>query len=48
MVNIDYFASVGYALELLAQSPYHRQHKLGDFSERMFYPHFGRVNAGFT
>lgn len=31
MVNIDYFASVGYALELLAQSPYHRQHKLGDF-----------------
>ncbi|MDD7973821.1 toxin-activating lysine-acyltransferase [Roseinatronobacter alkalisoli] len=31
MVNIDYFASVGYALELLAQSPYHRQHKLGDY-----------------
>jgi cytolysin-activating lysine-acyltransferase len=31
MVSIDYFASVGYALELLAQSPYHRQHKLGDY-----------------
>ena len=31
MVSIDYFASVGYALELLAQSPYHRQHTLGDY-----------------
>ena len=31
MVNIDYFASVGYALELLARSPYHRQQKLGDY-----------------
>ncbi|MBK5933385.1 cytolysin-activating lysine-acyltransferase [Rhodovulum imhoffii] len=31
MVNIDYYASVGYALELLAQSEYHRQFKLGDY-----------------
>lgn len=31
MVKIDYYSSVGYALELLAQSPYHRQHKLGDY-----------------
>lgn len=31
MVNIDYYASVGYALELLAQSEYHRQFQLGDY-----------------
>lgn len=31
MVNIDYYASTGYALELLAQSEYHRQFKLGDY-----------------
>jgi cytolysin-activating lysine-acyltransferase len=31
MVNIDYYASVGYALELLAQSEYHRQFPLGDY-----------------
>lgn len=31
MVNIDYYTSVGYALELLAQSDYHRQQKLGDY-----------------
>lgn len=31
MVNIDNYASVGYALELLAQSEYHRQYKLGDY-----------------
>lgn len=31
MVNIDYYASAGYALELLAQSPYHKQHKMGDY-----------------
>ncbi len=31
MVNIDYYASVGYALELLAQSEYHWQFKLGDY-----------------
>ena len=31
MVNIDHYASVGYALELLAQSEYHRQYSLGDY-----------------
>ena len=31
MVTIDYYASVGYALELLAQSEYHRQFRLGDY-----------------
>ena len=31
MVNIDYHASVGYALELLAKSEYHRQFPLGDY-----------------
>ncbi len=31
MVTLDYYASVGYALELLAQSEYHRQFKLGDY-----------------
>ncbi|EFO28655.1 RTX toxin activating protein [Roseibium sp. TrichSKD4] len=31
MVTLDYYASTGFALELLAQSPYHKQHKLGDY-----------------
>ncbi|GGY08134.1 hypothetical protein GCM10007160_39370 [Litchfieldella qijiaojingensis] len=31
MVSVDYYASVGYALELLAQSEYHRQFGLGDY-----------------
>ena len=31
MVNIDHHASVGFALELLAQSDYHRQFPLGDY-----------------
>ena len=31
MVNLDYYASTGLALELLAKSPYHQQHKLGDY-----------------
>lgn len=31
MVKLDYYASVGYALELLSKSPYHRQHRLGDY-----------------
>ena len=31
MVNIDYYASVGFAVELLALSPYHKEHKLGDY-----------------
>ena len=31
MVEIDNYASAGFALELLARSPYHRQQKLGDY-----------------
>ena len=31
MVNVDHYASVGFALELLAKSEYHRQYKLGDY-----------------
>jgi len=31
MAQLDYYAANGYALELLAKSPYHRQHKLGDY-----------------
>lgn len=31
MVTIDYYASTGFALELLAQSAYHKQHKVGDY-----------------
>ncbi len=31
MLNIDPYASVGYALELLSQSEYHRQYSLGDY-----------------
>jgi cytolysin-activating lysine-acyltransferase len=30
-VNIDYYAGVGYALELLAQSEYHKKFSLGDY-----------------
>ena len=31
MVRIDLYAGVGYALELLAQSEYHRTRRLGDY-----------------
>ncbi len=31
MVNLDQYASAGFALELLAQSPYHKQHELGGY-----------------
>jgi cytolysin-activating lysine-acyltransferase len=31
MVGVDPYASVGYALELLAQSAYHRQFAVGDY-----------------
>lgn len=31
MVTIDYYASTGFALELLAQSTYHKQHNVGDY-----------------
>ena len=31
MVNLDEYASAGYALELLAKSSYHKQHPVGDY-----------------
>ncbi|WP_299548639.1 toxin-activating lysine-acyltransferase [uncultured Tateyamaria sp.] len=31
MVTVDYYAGVGYALELLARSEYHRQFQLGRY-----------------
>ena len=31
MVDLDYYASSGFALELLAKSEYHKCHKLGDY-----------------
>jgi len=31
MVNIDYYAANGYALELLARSDYHKQQPLGNY-----------------
>lgn len=30
-MTLDYYASTGFALELLTQSLYHKQHKLGDY-----------------
>lgn len=41
MVNVDYYASVGYALELLAQSRYHRQYRLGDYFRVEILPALG-------
>ncbi len=40
MVKIDCFASAGYALELLAQSKYHRQFQLGDYFRVEILPAF--------
>ncbi|MYF45483.1 MAG: toxin-activating lysine-acyltransferase [Rhodobacteraceae bacterium] len=40
MVNIDYYASTGFALELLSQSPYHKLHKLGDYFRNEILPAF--------
>ncbi|WP_299202176.1 toxin-activating lysine-acyltransferase [uncultured Tateyamaria sp.] len=31
MVNLDYYLSTGYALDLLARSPYHKQQQLGHY-----------------
>lgn len=31
MVSLDYYAAAGYAIELLAQSKYHRQQNLGSY-----------------
>mgnify|MGYP000235823331 FL=1 len=38
MVTIDYYASVGFALELLAQSPYHKEQELGEYFETEILP----------
>lgn len=38
MVKIDYYAGVGYALELLAQSEYHGSRKLGDYFQAEILP----------
>lgn len=40
MVNIDYYAGAGYALELLANSEYHRQYPLGDYFRLEILPAF--------
>lgn len=38
MVKLDYYASMGFALELLAKSPYHRQQKVGDYIRIEIFP----------
>ncbi|MEC4766474.1 toxin-activating lysine-acyltransferase [Halomonas sp. CUBES01] len=47
MVSIDYYTSVGYALELLAQSEYHRQFELGDYFCTEILPPLGCNQARF-
>ena len=47
MVSIDYYTSVGYALELLAQSEYHRQFKVGDYFCTEILPPLGCNQARF-
>lgn len=47
MVNSDYYASTGFALELLAQSPYHKQHKLGNYFRTEVLPAFWGNQARF-
>lgn len=40
MLNLDYYTSAGYALELLAQSPYHKQHSMGSYLRTEVLPAF--------
>jgi cytolysin-activating lysine-acyltransferase len=47
MVEIDNYASAGFALELLAQSPYHRQHKLGNYFRAEIFPAIWAQQARF-
>jgi len=47
MVSIDYYTSVGYALELLAHSEYHRQFELGDYFCTEILPPLGCNQARF-
>jgi len=41
MPNVDYYASIGYALELLTQSPYHNRHKLEKYFRIEILPALG-------
>ncbi|MBB5724014.1 cytolysin-activating lysine-acyltransferase [Loktanella ponticola] len=47
MVNLDYYASTGFALELLAQSRYHKQHHFGDYFRTEILPALWRNQARF-
>lgn len=47
MVSIDYYTCVGYALELLAQSEYHRQFELDDYFCTEILPPLGCNQARF-
>ena len=40
MANLDYYTYVGYALELLARSNYHKQHQLGAYFRTEILPAF--------
>jgi len=41
MVKIDLYTCVGFALELLSKSEYHRQHSLGDYFRTEILPAYG-------
>lgn len=47
MVNVDYYAANGYALELLAQSHYHRTQKVGDYFRTEILPALWQSQARF-
>ena len=47
MVNIDHYARVGYALELLAQSEYHRKFSVGDYFRLEILPALWSGQASF-
>lgn len=40
MAELDYYASVGFALALLAKSRYHRQYRVGNYFETEIFPAF--------
>jgi cytolysin-activating lysine-acyltransferase len=42
MVDIDAYAAAGFALELLAASPYHKQHPVGSYMRTEILPAFRR------
>jgi cytolysin-activating lysine-acyltransferase len=47
MVNIDYYASVGFALELLSRSTYHHHHRLGEYFQSEVLPAIWAQQARF-